>query len=86
MLGFSFRELMAGKIRMGETMRAMRSISSFERLPIIAITAKAMRGDREKSIAAGASDYVAKPVDTGQLLSLLQTSCGSFEKVSPSSR
>jgi len=55
-----------------ETMRAIRSEDSFKRLPIISLTAKAMKGDREKSIASGASDYIAKPVDTDQLLSLMR--------------
>jgi CheY-like chemotaxis protein len=55
-----------------ETMRTIRKIGKFKKLPIIALTAKAMKGDREKCIEAGASDYVAKPVDTDQLLSLLR--------------
>jgi len=55
-----------------ETTRAIRQQQQFRSLPIIALTAKAMPGDREKSIEAGASDYITKPVDTEQLLSLLR--------------
>jgi len=55
-----------------ETMREIRKNPDFRRLPIIALTAKAMKGDREKCLEAGASDYIAKPVNTDQLLSLLR--------------
>ena len=55
-----------------ETMREIRKEERFRTLPIIALTAKAMKGDREKCIEAGASDYIAKPVDTEQLLSLFR--------------
>jgi len=55
-----------------ETARAIRSMPRFESLPIVSLTAKAMQGDRDKSIAAGASDYITKPVDIDQLLNLMR--------------
>lgn len=55
-----------------ETMREIRKSAQFRTLPILALTAKAMKGDREKCLDAGASDYIAKPVNTDQLLSLMR--------------
>jgi CheY-like chemotaxis protein len=55
-----------------ETMRRIREKPQFRMLPIIALTAKAMKGDREKSIKAGASDYFPKPVETDHLLQLMR--------------
>ena len=55
-----------------EAMRQIRSQNRFSKLPIIALTAKAMKGDKIKCIDAGASDYIAKPIDTDKLISLMK--------------
>jgi CheY-like chemotaxis protein len=65
-------DLMMPELDGYQTMQAARAKPELEQLPIIALTAKAMKGDREKSIASGASDYITKPVDTDQLLSLMR--------------
>jgi CheY-like chemotaxis protein len=54
-----------------DTMRIVRQLEGYRELPIIAVTAKAMMGDREKCIEAGASDYIAKPVNVDVLLTML---------------
>jgi signal transduction histidine kinase/DNA-binding response OmpR family regulator len=64
-----------------EAIKQIRKQFKFRNLPIIAVTAKAMTGDREKCIKAGASDYISKPVDIDQLLSLLRV--WLYEKISP---
>ena len=55
-----------------EAMRQIRTQTRFRKLPIIALTAKAMKGDKAKCIEAGANDYLSKPVDTEKLISLMR--------------
>jgi HAMP domain-containing protein/CheY-like chemotaxis protein/signal transduction histidine kinase len=71
-LGIVLMDIMMPEMDGYETMQVIRQNSAFRRLPIVALTAKAMKGDREKCLEAGASEYLAKPVNTEQLLSALR--------------
>ena len=71
-VGIILLDMMMPEMDGYESTRLIREIPRYRNLPVIAVTAKAMTGDREKCINAGASDYITKPVDIDQLLSLLR--------------
>jgi CheY-like chemotaxis protein len=71
-VSFVLMDIMMPEMDGYETIRAMRTNLQHKLLPIVALTAKAMKGDREKCLESGASDYIAKPVNTEQLLSLMR--------------
>ena len=70
--GLIILDLMMPEMDGYETMQQIRKQPQFHNLPIIALTAKAMRGDRQKCIEAGANDYLSKPIDVDKLMSLLR--------------
>ena len=71
-VGLILMDIMMPEMDGYETIRQIRKDDRFKTLPIIALTAKAMKGDREKCIVIGASDYISKPVNIDQLLSLMR--------------
>jgi CheY-like chemotaxis protein len=70
-------DVMMPELDADATTRSIREIPEFRDLPVIAVTARAMQVDRDKSIAAGATDYVTKPVDTEALLGCMERWIGS---------